>query len=282
MHTDVETGGMTMGEAANVLAPDSRISLVDGAERAVRRWLTPGRFRPGDRLPPEQELAGMLGVSRGTLRSALRRLEDAGEIVRRQGSGTFVGSMGPPRGVVSGALRVDSYWFGVSGGYSVRDLTVELREAGETAARALDIGPGEHTTHLRRTVATGGKVTAIAEDVYHPSVMLPEVPELREMLTKPMTSWDVLSTTSTPPAISSTRITSLLLTPHDDLGMRLQLHAPTACLALEELACSERREPLLWSWDVVLPGGFEIEVLQSAVTVRPDRVAGGSDAAGAD
>ncbi len=67
----------------------------------------------------------MLGVSRGTLRSALRRLEEAGEIVRRQGSGTFVGSMGPPRGVVSGALRVDSYWFGASGGYSIRDLTVE-------------------------------------------------------------------------------------------------------------------------------------------------------------
>ncbi len=84
--------------------------------------------------------------------------------------------------------------------------------------------------------------------------------------------------TSTPPAISSTRITSLLLTPHDELGKRLELRAPTACLALEELACSDRREPLLWSWDVVLPGGFEIEVLQSAVTVRPDRVAGGGPA----
>jgi len=279
VYTDVETGGMTMGDAANAYAPESRISLVDGAERAVRRWLTPGRFRPGDRLPPEQELAGMLGVSRGTLRSALRRLEDAGEIVRRQGSGTFVGSMGPPRGVVSGALRVDSYWFGASGGYSVRELAVELREPSEQASRALEIDAGQPTTHLRRTVATGGKVTALAADVYHPSVLLPEVPELREMLMKPMTSWDVLSTTSTPPAISSTRITSLLLTPHDELGQRLQLQAPTACLALEELACSERREPLLWSWDVILPGGFEIEVLQSAVTVRPDRVAGGPDQA---
>jgi DNA-binding GntR family transcriptional regulator len=266
-----------MGDAANAYAPDARISLVDGAERAVRRWLSPGRFRPGDRLPPEQELAGMLGVSRGTLRSALRRLEDAGEIVRRQGSGTFVGSMGPPRGVVSGALRVDSYWFGASGGYSVRDLTVELREAGEAAARALDIDPGQLATHLRRTVTTDGKVTALAQDVYHPSVMLPDTSELREMLMEPMTSWDVLSTTSTPPAISSTRITSLLLTPHDELGRRLELRAPTACLALEEVACSERREPLLWSWDVVVPGAFEIEVLQSTVTVRPDRVAGGPD-----
>jgi DNA-binding GntR family transcriptional regulator len=265
---------VTVGEPSPALVADNRISLVDGAERAVRRWLTPGRFRPGDRLPPEQELAGMLGVSRGTLRSALRRLEEAGEIVRRQGSGTFVGSMGPPRGVVSGALRVDSYWFGVAGGYSVRDLTLQLGDAGDAAGRALEIAPDERTTHLWRTVMSGDKVIALAEDVYHPSVVLPDQPELREMLTSPMTSWDVLTTTSTPPAISSTRITSLLLTPADELGKRLELQAPTACLALEELACSEHREPLLWSWDIVLPGGFEIEVLQSAVTVRPDRVSG--------
>src|SRR5215218_10972148 len=69
----------------------SRPSLVDGAELALRNWLAPGRHREGDRLPPEHDLASMLGVSRGTLRTALRRLEETGEIVRRQGSGTFVG-----------------------------------------------------------------------------------------------------------------------------------------------------------------------------------------------
>jgi DNA-binding GntR family transcriptional regulator len=266
---------MTANGSADTLAADPRASLVDGAERAVRRWLTPGRFRPGDRLPPEQELAGMLGVSRGTLRSALRRLEEAGEIVRRQGSGTFVGSMGPPRGVVSGALRVDSYWFGASGGYSIRDLTVERGDAGEAAGRALEIAADQPTVHMWRTVVSGDKVLAIAEDVFHPSVVLPDLQELRGMLEEPITSWDVLASTPSPPAISSTRITSLLLTPHDALGKRMELRAPTACLALEELACSERREPLLWSWDVVLPGGFEIEVLQSAGTGPPDRVAGG-------
>jgi DNA-binding GntR family transcriptional regulator len=269
-----------MAETADAVLPDARTSLVDGAERAVRRWLTPGRFRPGDRLPPEQELAGMLGVSRGTLRTALRRLEEAGEIVRRQGSGTFVGSKGPPRGVVGGALRVDSYWLGVADGYSVRDLTLELGDAGECAGRALEIAANQRTAHIWRTVVSGDKVIALAEDVYHPSVLLPDPPELREMLAKPMTAWDVLSTTSTPPAISSTRITTALLTPLDELGKRLELRAPTACLALEEVACSERREPLLWSWDVIVPGGFEIEVLQSAVTVRPDRVAGAPEAAG--
>src|SRR5215467_12163114 len=82
-------------EQASV-ATNSRPSLVDGAERALRNWLAPGRYRQGDRLPPEHEVAAMLGVSRGTLRSALQRLEESGEIVRRQGSGTFVGRMAVP------------------------------------------------------------------------------------------------------------------------------------------------------------------------------------------
>jgi hypothetical protein len=275
--SDAHDQDVPMSGAGGAIAPDARDSLVDGAEKAVRRWLSPGRFRPGDRLPPEQELAGMLGVSRGTLRSALRRLEEAGEIVRRQGSGTFVGSTGPPQGVVSGALRVDSYsMWAAAGHYSVGELTIELCDAGATAGRALDIAANQRTSHMWRTLSSGGAVTALAEDVFHPGVMLPDPPELRRMLMEPMTAWDVLSTTATPPAISRTRLSSLLLTPLDELGKRLELRAPTACLALEEVACSDRRQPLLWSWDVIVPGGFEIEVLQSTVSVRPDRVAGGA------
>src|SRR5215207_7729359 len=70
---------------------ETKQSLVDVAEEALRSWLATGRHRPGERLPPEQELSAQLGISRGTLRTALQRLEDTGEIVRRQGSGTYVG-----------------------------------------------------------------------------------------------------------------------------------------------------------------------------------------------
>src|SRR5215210_4425739 len=70
---------------------EARASLVDVAEEALRRWLATGRHRVGERLPPEQELSARLGISRGTLRTALGRLERSGEIVRRQGSGTYVG-----------------------------------------------------------------------------------------------------------------------------------------------------------------------------------------------
>jgi GntR family transcriptional regulator len=45
---------------------------------------------PGDRLPTEPLLAQKLGVSRATLREAMRSFESQGLIRRRQGIGTFV------------------------------------------------------------------------------------------------------------------------------------------------------------------------------------------------
>jgi GntR family transcriptional repressor for pyruvate dehydrogenase complex len=52
--------------------------------------LRDGRLRPGDKLPPERELAAMLGISRPSVRQALSALSLIGIIESRQGSGTYV------------------------------------------------------------------------------------------------------------------------------------------------------------------------------------------------
>lgn len=49
-----------------------------------------GTFSLGSRLPSENALADDLGVSRATLREALRALEEEGKIIRQQGIGTFI------------------------------------------------------------------------------------------------------------------------------------------------------------------------------------------------
>jgi len=60
----------------------------------VRKLIVEGKLKPGDKLPPERELASQMGVSRPTLREAINKLEARGLLEQRQGGGTFVKSLG--------------------------------------------------------------------------------------------------------------------------------------------------------------------------------------------
>ncbi len=62
----------------------------------LRRLIDAGKLRPGDRLVPERELAAQLGVSRPSVRTALRTLAAMRVIESRHGAGTFIPA-GPPR-----------------------------------------------------------------------------------------------------------------------------------------------------------------------------------------
>jgi len=66
-----------------------------GAIAALHAFIEAGGYVPGDRLPPERELIGELGMSRSTLRKALDALERDGAIWRHVGKGTFVAGYGP-------------------------------------------------------------------------------------------------------------------------------------------------------------------------------------------
>jgi GntR family transcriptional regulator len=58
--------------------------------RILRTQIQSGEYRPQDALPPEDGLARLFGVSRITVREALRLLADEGLIIRHSGRGTFV------------------------------------------------------------------------------------------------------------------------------------------------------------------------------------------------
>jgi GntR family transcriptional repressor for pyruvate dehydrogenase complex len=62
---------------------------------SIRAMIRSGELRPGDRLPPEQELADHLGVSRGSLREAVRALSQINVLDVRRGDGTYVTSLAP-------------------------------------------------------------------------------------------------------------------------------------------------------------------------------------------
>ncbi|OSM97362.1 MULTISPECIES: pyruvate dehydrogenase complex transcriptional repressor PdhR [Lonsdalea] len=64
--------------------------LSDVIEQQLEFLILEGTLRPGEKLPPERELAKQFEVSRPSLREAIQRLEGKGLLLRRQGGGTFV------------------------------------------------------------------------------------------------------------------------------------------------------------------------------------------------
>jgi GntR family transcriptional repressor for pyruvate dehydrogenase complex len=69
--------------------------LTEAAIAKIRNLITEGGLRPGDRLPPEQELSAQLGVSRSGTREAVRALVTSKVLDVRRGDGTYVTSLSP-------------------------------------------------------------------------------------------------------------------------------------------------------------------------------------------
>ena len=75
-----------------MLEPVKKIRLYESIVKQIQRLITGGTLKPGQRLPPERELADELQVSRTSIREALRALEMMGYLESRVGvgGGTYI------------------------------------------------------------------------------------------------------------------------------------------------------------------------------------------------
>ncbi|HWS37161.1 MAG TPA: FadR/GntR family transcriptional regulator [Actinoplanes sp.] len=71
------------------------MALTDAAIDKIKEMIASGRLAPGDRLPREADLAAQLGLSRNSLREAVRALALINVLDVRQGAGTYVTSLAP-------------------------------------------------------------------------------------------------------------------------------------------------------------------------------------------
>ncbi|MCS7477056.1 FadR/GntR family transcriptional regulator [Umezawaea endophytica] len=71
------------------------MSLTDKAIDRIRDLIQSGELAPGDKLPPEQQLAAELGLSRNLMREAVKALVVARVLEIRRGDGTYVTSLEP-------------------------------------------------------------------------------------------------------------------------------------------------------------------------------------------
>lgn len=86
-----ETSGFGMEK--KLLKPIKPKSIAEQIFEQLRDFIFRGKLKPGEKLPPERELAESFGVSRPSVKSAINKLINLGLVVQRQGQGTFVRSL---------------------------------------------------------------------------------------------------------------------------------------------------------------------------------------------
>jgi len=119
----------------------------------------------GQRLPSEPLLARQLGVSRATLREAMRTFEAQGLIRRRQGAGTFVvGHMAVLESGLEVLESLDTMARRQNLEVTVSDLQVEQVFADQEHAKGLDVPLASRLTRVRRVVRTGNRPVAYLVD----------------------------------------------------------------------------------------------------------------------
>ena len=105
---------------------DESLDLHAQVAAEIRRAISEGEAKPGERLPPAKDLAAVLGVNTNTVLRALRELRDEGLLEFRRGRGITVSGT-PQRGALVSQAK-DLVSFARQQGYRVDEL-VEIIES---------------------------------------------------------------------------------------------------------------------------------------------------------
>jgi DNA-binding GntR family transcriptional regulator len=234
-----------------MLRVDARPLYIRASE-LVRRLIAEEGLADGDRLPPEAELASLLGVSRSTIREALRDLEVRGLVARRHGRGTTVRA---PR-VAAGLGRLESLEeLAAAQGWTCGTVGTEIRQAPIPAvvAGALERAAGEPGVRLSRVKTRDGR--AISEMVsWMPAEEL-SAEELQRTFERSITELLAPRTFTARAAVSAVAAS-------DEEAARLGVVAGCPLVVLFETFLDATGHPICWCRNVFIPDAVSLEVIR--------------------
>ncbi len=210
------------------------------------------------RLPSEPELARRLGVSRATLREAMRSFEVQGLIRRRQGVGTFVVAQVP---VIDSGLEVlesiETLAQRINLPVKMGELQVQQDVADDAEAAALNLPLGSPLTRVSRVIYTENRPIAFLVDTL-PADVLP-ASELDSGFTGSVL--DLLLRRGNPKLTQSrTEIKAIGAT--SDVARALQVQRDDVLLHFAAQLYSEDGRVVDHSFSYFLPGYFRFHVVR--------------------
>ncbi len=213
---------------------------------------------PGEKLKSEPDLSKHLGVSRATLREAMRSFENQGLIRRQQGIGTFV--VGQTQLIESGLEVLESIESRASRihlSVSTGDLQIEKIQADEKLAGDLNVPIGQPLLRIQRVIFTEKLPIAYLEDVLPENILSPD--ELKDGFTGSVL--DFLLKRGTPHlAHSKTEISAVAASP--DLARALQIQRSDVLLKFTAQLVSKEGIIIDHSISHFLPGYFRFHVVR--------------------
>ncbi len=225
-------------------------------EEIVSR-LESGDIRPGTKFPAEPELAAELGVSRPTLREALRSLEEDGFVTRTSGAGTYATRRPRLRNNLDVNFGVTEAIRAAGMEPGTRDRLVRTAAAGPDEAEALDLPEGEPVVILERVRTADGRPVVFSSDVVS-AARLPS--SAIEKMAPEASLYDLVSDHREP--ILHGIVTIEPVKAARDVAKRLGVKTGTLMLHLSQVDFGREGQPLLLSYEHHLADAFEFTVVR--------------------
>jgi len=216
------------------------------------------KSKPGDKLLNEPDLAMNLGVSRATLREAMRAFEGQGLIRRRQGVGTFVVSH--THTIESGlevleSIETQAKRIGLE--VSMGNLKLEQIDADKDQAEYLVVKTGTKVIKITRVIIAENRPVAYLIDLLPADILTVE--DLKEGFTGSVLDW--LLRRGTPLlANSSTEIQAIAA--HQEVARALQIQRGDVLLKFIGNLLSSNGRVIDHSASYFLPGYFRFHVVR--------------------
>lgn len=214
---------------------------------------------PGNRLPTEPVLAQTLGVSRATLREAMRSFESQGMIRRRQGIGTFV--VGHPQVLETGLELLESIETlaeRIKLQVSMDDLNIKYIKADEDSASIFAVQHGSQLVEVSRVIRTENRPVAFLIDILTEDVISAD--ELVSQFSGSVL--DLILKRGYPPlSYSDTEIR--VVDASSEIARELEIQRGDGLLLFVARLFDETGKVIDYSYSYFLPGYFKFHVVRS-------------------
>jgi GntR family transcriptional regulator len=212
----------------------------------------------GDRLPSEPSLAEQLGVSRATLREAMRIFENQGRIIRRQGVGTYVAQ---PIHVIDTGLEalesIETLAARIGLEVEMGDLVLFEREPTTEESEKFELHASEHLLEIERVILAKGRPVAYLVDVL-PRELLPFEPDDRRFKGSILDMF----LRNGKPKLGHSRTDMTAVPAAADVARRLNIQRGDVLMKMESWLYTKEGQVVDHTYSYFLPGTFRFHVLR--------------------